>query len=297
MSASSGTGSFWKCPECGKHVPSRLSACRYGFDRSHATAAVVDVHLQQPPVVAESRSGGRAWIVGAILAAGALAGGAYAVTRPVPDPADTPLARRIRAARERQAPQVVYVPVPVEAPPGAVPAGARVAGAVEPVQELPAPEMPAPPLSPAADAARAAAETISIAPVAAPQESEVDVKRRLGAVEFDRDMAVLSHKADQADVAWQRFVEGCRLNISSVTAVAGVADRDWIAFAGANVTQTQWTAACAEAGTFFALARQVRDGVCLAEDRARANWVYPGTRRDERRRYRLDWDGWETACR
>ena len=292
MSSSSTTGSFWKCPECGKHAPSRLSVCRCGFDRSQATGAVADVPRHTPAAEPES-SGGRAWIIWAILAVGAAAGGAYAVTRPVADPAETPLARRMREARERQAqPQVVYVPVPAEPPPATVPAGARVAEATEPILEMP---VPAPP--PNSDAARAAAEIISRAPLAAPVESEVDVKRRLGATEFDREIAALSHKADQADVAWQRFVEGCRLNVTSATAVAGVADREWIAFAGANVTQTQWTAACAEAGTFFALAGQVRDGVCRAEDRARRNWVYPGTRREARQRYRLDWDGWETACR
>jgi hypothetical protein len=97
--------------------------------------------------------------------------------------------------------------------------------------------------------------------------------------------------------AWQRFVEGCRLNVTRATAVAGVGDRDWIAFAGASVTTTRWTDACAEADSFFALARQVRDGVCVADYRARRTWVYPGTRRELRHKNRLGWDGWETARR
>jgi hypothetical protein len=130
-----------------------------------------------------------------------------------------------------------------------------------------------------------------------PQESEIEVKRRVGTEDFEREIALLSRKADEADVAWQRYLEGCRLNVSSATAVAGVADRDWFVVAGANVTTSQWTDACAEAGTFFALVRQVRDGVCVAEDRARQHWVYPGVRRDIRHKYRLDWEGWDNACR
>jgi hypothetical protein len=92
-------------------------------------------------------------------------------------------------------------------------------------------------------------------------------------------------------------LEGCRQEITTATAVAGVADRDWLVFAGASVTSTRWTAACAEAGTFFALVHQVKDGVCVAEDRARMAWVYPGVRRELRHKYRLDWEGWDRICR
>jgi hypothetical protein len=109
-------------------------------------------------------------------------------------------------------------------------------------------------------------------------------------------MAQAAANADQADVAWQRFIEGCRKNVTSVTAVAGAADRQWLVLAGVNVTTTQWTDACAEAGTFTSLMRQVRDRVCVAEDRARHSSVYPGIRRELRHKYRLDWNGWDTAC-
>jgi hypothetical protein len=110
-------------------------------------------------------------------------------------------------------------------------------------------------------------------------------------------MVALSAKADDADIAWERYVAGCRLNVTSATAFAGVATRQWIAVVGATATSSTWTDACAEAGTFFSLARQVKRGMCVAEDAARRAAVYPGTVRDLRAKYRLDWSGWDQVCR
>lgn len=148
----------------------------------------------------------------------------------------------------------------------------------------------------------------AVPPAPAVEESDMDRRRRLGIEEFDAIVRELSRKADQADIAWERFRAGCRENISRVTstaaagAFAGVADRDWLAFAGAwaasstTVESRSWTEACAEAGTFFALFDQVRAGMCAAEDRARRASVLPGTRRDIRARYRLSWSGWDNVC-
>jgi hypothetical protein len=126
--------------------------------------------------------------------------------------------------------------------------------------------------------------------------SEVDQRRAAGSAEFDAEMQILSRKADQADEAWSRFVVGCRLERTTAVAGGAVGGRDWFVFAFAGVTTTRWSDACTEAGTFFALVDQVKAGVCVAEDRARMSWVYPGTRRDIRRKYRLDWDGWDRVC-
>jgi hypothetical protein len=124
-------------------------------------------------------------------------------------------------------------------------------------------------------------------------------------IEFERAMIALSGKADQADIAWERYLAGCRENITTATAssvaVVGVASRRWIAIVGAaatsSVTTRTWTEACAEAGTFFSLASQVSQGMCVAEDAARRASVYPGSRRDLRTKYRLDWSGWDSICR
>jgi hypothetical protein len=288
MTVGSQTGSFWICPKCRRHVPTRSTACQCGTQRE--TSFETHEAPRKPTVeggqARNDRGGGHYVWAAAAISMVALA--AYAVVRtpPPPNAADSELARRIRNVRENRRtsePQVVYVPVPI----GSVDhspkpeAEASAAPQVEATALPPEPRVPEPVI-------QAAATT--------PPESDVDTKRRIGAADFDREVAALSQKADDADVAWQRFVAGCRKTATSVTAVAGVADRTWIGVAGVNVTTTQWTDACAEAGTFFALARQVRDGMCVAEDRARQHWVEPGTRREIRHKYRLDWEGWDKAC-
>src|SRR5262249_47230572 len=127
-------------------------------------------------------------------------------------------------------------------------------------------------------------------------ENDVDRARAAGAIEFEREMAYLSQKADAADIAWSRYVEGCRVEVSSATAVAAVGGRGWFAFAYASVTTTRQSDACTEAGNFFALTGEVKTGMCVAEERAHKSWVYPGPRRDIRRKFRLDWDGWDRVC-
>jgi hypothetical protein len=288
MTAAADTGSFWTCPTCRKHVPSRSPACRCGYTRQGTTATIADVTVRKvdaPDDPAQSRS----WVVWAFVAVVALAVGGYVAAKsPTPNPADSELAQKLRHRREAppQQPQVVYIPVP-QAPPSTP----------SPPIESPIVSTPVTPslLKIAIPVSVPVPSATTLSPTVA-LESEMDIRRRLGAEDFERAMSVVAIKADQADVAWQRFVEGCHKNVTSVTAVAGVADRQWLVFAGVNVTTSQWTDACAEAGTFFALVRQVRSGVCVAEDRARQSWVYPGVRRDLRRKYRLDWDGWETAC-
>lgn len=293
--AGSQTGSFWICPKCRKHVPTRSQVCQCGFDRHASTEPVSNVSLRGTEPLRESSDSRRGWFPWAAVAALALVAGVYVAMRTPgssPAPADTELARRLRRLREPPPPpQVVYVPVPVAptASPGGNPLPEPVNGSdtssplVMPTAGVAPETAPAPPPLPP--------------PESVPQESEVDAKRRAGAEEFDREIASLSRKADQADIAWQRYLSGCRENVTTATSVAGVADRDWLVFAGATVTTSQWTEACAEAGSFFALMRQVREGVCVAEDRARQHWVLPGVRRDIRHRYRLDWEGWDNACR
>lgn len=127
-------------------------------------------------------------------------------------------------------------------------------------------------------------------------ESDIDRRRRLGAEAFESEMVALGRKADDADVAWRRYVEGCRANVTHLSAFAAAADRDWLALAGAQVVQTEWTEACAEAGTFFSLVRQVKSGMCVAEGAARRAFVLPGTRRNLRQKYRLEWMGWDRTC-
>jgi hypothetical protein len=130
-----------------------------------------------------------------------------------------------------------------------------------------------------------------------PELSDTERHRLQGAVGFEQDLVRLSQKADQADIAWRRYVEGCRLEITTVSAGAFIGGRDWFGAAWASSVSTRPSEACAEAGTFYALTAQVKAGMCVAEENARVADVYPGDRRELRRRYRLDWDGWDRVCR
>ena len=40
-------------------------------------------------------------------------------------------------------------------------------------------------------------------------------------------------------------------------------------------------------------AERIRQGMDEAADDARRTGVYPGTQRQIRRKYRMDWDGWD----
>lgn len=300
MPESAITGSFWRCPSCEKHVPSRQDACKCGFERSQAPRLAQEVRVGRAasvPAVPPERP--RLGVILVTLATvSGLAGSGYWAWQswqsPPQNPKDTELARKIRDAREakarQQQPQVVHVPVPAHqtspriipqtVPPQTVPA------AMPSVSAQPMPSLL--PQQPQQQQEMTPPTTL---------ESETDRRRRIGADYFERQIVVLASKADQADIAWSRFAAGCRQEITTVTAFAGVADRDWIAVASVSVTTTRWPDACADLGTFLALVQQIRDGMCVAEDRARQDWIYPGVRRDIRHRHRLDWSGWDTVCR
>jgi hypothetical protein len=293
------TGRFWLCPTCGKHVPARVGRCRCGFERDTATGPVQTVTVQRS--TPEAREHPNNWRRAAtVLALGGLVAVPIYVSVDAwqrPPPEESELAQEIRRNRmSREPPQVVYVPVPLPSvgdatSPAVPPSTEEVTVGEDAREDEPVEEDAIPPEIPPTEELGNAPS-----PIEERQESEVERRRRLGTEEFERAMVLLQRKADEADIAWERYVQGCRQNVVSATAVAGVADRDWIAVAGANVTSSWWTEACAEAGTFYALFRQVKTGMCLAEDNARRSFVYPGTRRELRRKYRLDWDGWDDAC-
>lgn len=113
MTSSTTTGSFWLCPSCKKHVPSRQNTCRCGFDRSQSAALTREVQTgANAAVQLEEHSGSRLrWAAGrvamAVLVAGSFVWAYRAWKEPASSPGNSDLARRIRAARERwqQGPQ------------------------------------------------------------------------------------------------------------------------------------------------------------------------------------------------
>ena len=203
MSQSTSTGSFWRCPSCQKHVPSRQDTCRCGFQRSQAPKLAHEVRVgasAQASNKSERSAPSLGGIAGATVMVLLLIGTGYWGYRsfnapPPPAPEDSELARKIRDARAKsQQPQVVYVPVPAPSQPMRAPA-----------------EQARQPLAPVAQPAAQPAIPPSMPTVSAPPatlESETDIRRRAGAEQFERDIAQLSDKSDRADIAWNRFSAG-----------------------------------------------------------------------------------------
>lgn len=296
---STDTGRFWLCPECHKHVAMRLDACKCGFDRTTVPVKMREVSARPHPSPSEEEPRRISWAPWALVV---LLVGWIAYTQ-----LSKPTGNVRTAATGGRA-----------APPGSVGSEGSPEPPIARVEIIPLPGAPASTLALAPDEAQGSQgdgqgsqnpqarppagyevlriEVPAVASPPPPEESDTERMRREGAAEFAREMARLEVKADQADIAWHRYVEGCHLEVTSAFAGAGAGGRNWFAFAFAGTTTTRQTDACAEAGTFYSLVDQVRAGMCVAEDRARMAYVYPGTRRDLRRNRRLDWDGWDRIC-
>jgi S1-C subfamily serine protease len=119
--------------------------------------------------------------------------------------------------------------------------------------------------------------------------SETDAARARGEEQFARELQAAARAADQIDDYWNRSASSC------VAAASRTGDRPWFAaLDAAGVTlgrSSQWN--CGDwlnqvkedAGAFQTQMRQ-------AIEAARRSGVYPGTLRDIRRRYKLEWSGW-----
>jgi S1-C subfamily serine protease len=119
--------------------------------------------------------------------------------------------------------------------------------------------------------------------------SQTDVMRTEGAVQFERVMQAAAKRADSLDDYWNRFRTACR-----ATVVSNGADREWFgvwdrppSFNTADVQCTRWVSDITQ------IAGGIRAAMVSADESARTASVYPGVRRDLRRKYKLDWDGWD----
>lgn len=119
--------------------------------------------------------------------------------------------------------------------------------------------------------------------------SQTDTIRSEGATQFDRAMQALARRADSLDDYWERYRSAC-----GPEALANGGDRAWFgvwekptAAARANGQCSQWI------GDITQMASGIRAAMASADEAARGASVYPGVRRDLRRKYRMDWAGWD----
>jgi hypothetical protein len=119
--------------------------------------------------------------------------------------------------------------------------------------------------------------------------SDTDVAREQAARGYEQTIAQLARRADALDDHWRRFRSSCYRG-----PISGTFDREWFALFEPQAMQGAVANGC---GNGFSDTEQqanaVRDGVTAAEEAARRADVYPGTRRDIRRKYRLDYAGWD----
>jgi S1-C subfamily serine protease len=144
------------------------------------------------------------------------------------------------------------------------------------LEGTPAPA-PAPPATPAG------------APVRGPSPSlpsETEETRAQGERMYEQAMGQLARRADSLENAWRQYGTTCYKG----RAAAGL-DRPWFVVFDEHGSVSpgcdRWFA------DFRRQAAEVASGVIAAEEMARQADVYPGVRRDARRRHRLDYAGWE----
>jgi S1-C subfamily serine protease len=119
--------------------------------------------------------------------------------------------------------------------------------------------------------------------------SEAEVTREQATKAYDQALAQLARRADSLDDYWRQFRSACYEG-----RVVGSFDREWFALFDQRAMQGAVSPGCgANFGEIRRVAFDLRDQVLALEEAARRADVFPGSRRDARRKYRLDYSGWD----
>jgi len=120
--------------------------------------------------------------------------------------------------------------------------------------------------------------------------SDGDQLRTRGEQEYARALDTAARGATEIDSFWTRYAPGC------VASAMAAGDRPWFAvFTSGGVRLGSSTTIDCQ-GWLDAVktrAETVRADVERAAEAARQRGVFPGTTRDLRRHYRLQWTGWD----
>jgi S1-C subfamily serine protease len=120
--------------------------------------------------------------------------------------------------------------------------------------------------------------------------SDGDVQRKQGEQRYESMLKWATREADQLDSYWNRYSKSC------VTNVRRSGDRAWFAVYETNgvtlvgISEYDCQNFLARVNSY---AEQIKETMTKEGDTARQAGVYPGVLRDLRRRYRLDWSGWD----
>ena len=137
-----------------------------------------------------------------------------------------------------------------------------------------------------------------------PRKSEIETRRAEGVKTFEAAVIECAKRADEVDKLWDRYVNACfgqkTTGSASGTTQGGVYDkwgRQWFSYDGVwtgNVSiNNEGTPQCRGwIADIRHLATDIYTIMTSAEKQAHSASVYPGTRRDLRRKYRMEWKGW-----
>jgi len=121
--------------------------------------------------------------------------------------------------------------------------------------------------------------------------SDSEAARAQGAAQYEQVVKWAAQNGDQIDANWQRSSKLC---VSSAAPTGG--DRAWFAVYlpdGIKVARSNAYDCFGWIDSLKTAANQIKDGIDKAAETARRDGVYPGTIRDIRRKYRMDWSGWD----
>jgi S1-C subfamily serine protease len=118
--------------------------------------------------------------------------------------------------------------------------------------------------------------------------SSTDIAREAGTKRYGQIVEAVSRQAVQLDAYWSRIKVNCTVR------VAPGYDREWFGlWDGRAKLDTPDTSCGSAVQELEAMATQVRTVMGTAQEEARRASVLPGELRDIRRRYRMDWPGFD----
>ena len=163
----------------------------------------------------------------------------------------------------------------------AVAQGLSFAIAIEHAQALLAGRRPAP-------SAATPLTTLSQAMATERGRSDPDANRERAAKAYEQALAQLARRADALDSRWNSFIRSCYEG-----QVVGSFDHQWFALWEPRAMQGAVSPGCGPAFTDLRRdASEIRNTIAALGEAARREDIYPGTRREILRRYRLDYSGW-----
>jgi len=121
--------------------------------------------------------------------------------------------------------------------------------------------------------------------------SESEAARARGERQYEQAVQWAARNSDQIDTNWQRNSKLC---VAGATPTGG--DRPWFAVYvpdGIKVARSNAYDCFAWIDDLKSAANQIRTTLDTAAESARRDGVYPGTIRQIRQKYRMDWAGWD----